>query len=208
MCVIHEQGNIALEERCDGLEEGFDGDVTRLQVTGDADPTTSQQETVAALQADESIDAILAAGPVQAIVAVEAVGEVGRGIMIGNFDMSGDVIDAIENGSIPFAIDQQQYLQGYLPVVFMYLQATNFNTAGGGQPILTGPGFVTQETPWKSGDRRSRYVRGRWASCPDEESPPERAAPRRRRGRPLGLGFDSGGARHRRRCDQRSGPTG
>ena len=145
MCVIHEQGNIALEERCDGLEEGFDGDVTRLQVTGDADPTTSQQETVAALQADESIDAILAAGPVQAIVAVEAVDEVGREIMIGNFDMSGDVIDAIENGDISFAIDQQQYLQGYLPVVFMYLQATNLNTVGGGQPILTGPGFVTQE---------------------------------------------------------------
>jgi simple sugar transport system substrate-binding protein len=145
MCVIHEQGNIALEERCDGLEEGFDGDVTRLQVTGDADPTTSQQETVAALQADESIDAILAAGPVQAIVAVNAVAEVGRDVMIGNFDLSGDVIDAIENGEISFAIDQQQYLQGYLPVVFMYLQATNLNTVGGGMPILTGPGFVTQE---------------------------------------------------------------
>ena len=138
-------GELALEERCDGLEEGFDGDVTacRSQVT----PTRRRRNKRRwpRCRPNESIDAILAAGPVQAIVAVEAVGEVGREIMIGNFDMSGDVIDAIENGDISFAIDQQQYLQGYLPVVFMYLQATNLNTAGGGQPILTGPGFVTQE---------------------------------------------------------------
>ena len=100
MCVIHEQGNLALEARCEGPEEGFDGDVTRLQVTGDADPTTPQQETVATLQADESIDAILAPGPI-GIVAVEAVNEVGREIMIGNFDMSADVIDAIETATSP-----------------------------------------------------------------------------------------------------------
>ena len=41
-----------------------------------------------------------------------------------------------------FTVDQQQYLQGYLPVILMHLQATNLNTAGGGLPILTGPGFV------------------------------------------------------------------
>ncbi len=52
---------------------------------------------------------------------------------------------AIEAGDVAFTVDQQQYLQGYLPVVLMYLQATNLNTAGGGLPILTGPGFVTTE---------------------------------------------------------------
>jgi simple sugar transport system substrate-binding protein len=41
-----------------------------------------------------------------------------------------------------FAVDQQQYLQGYLPVVFLKLFKTNANTVGGGQPVLTGPGFV------------------------------------------------------------------
>ena len=29
--------------------------------------------------------------------------------------------------------------------VLMYLQATNMNTAGGGLPILTGPGFVDKD---------------------------------------------------------------
>jgi simple sugar transport system substrate-binding protein len=46
---------------------------------------------------------------------------------------------------VAFTVDQQQYLQGYIPVVLMYLQATNLNTAGGGNPILTGPGFVDAE---------------------------------------------------------------
>ena len=42
----------------------------------------------------------------------------------------------------PFTIDQQQYLQGYLPVVMLYLNITNANTTGGGLPVYTGPGFV------------------------------------------------------------------
>ena len=37
-----------------------------------------------------------------------------------------------------FAIDQQQYLQGYLPIVFMTLYRDNLNTVGGGQPCSPG----------------------------------------------------------------------
>ena len=55
-----------------------------------------------------------------------------------------EIIDAISAGSIAFTIDQQQYLQGYLPILLLYLYVTNLNTAGGGLPILTGPGFVDQ----------------------------------------------------------------
>ena len=47
-------------------------------------------------------------------------------------------------GDILFAVDQQQYLQGYLPILLLYLYVTNLNVAGGGLPILTGPGFVDQ----------------------------------------------------------------
>jgi len=43
-----------------------------------------------------------------------------------------------------FAIDQQQYLQGYLPVVFAVLYATNLNTVGNGAPVLTGPGIINK----------------------------------------------------------------
>ena len=64
---------------------------------------------------------------------------------IGGFDMTPELLDAIEAGDVAFTVDQQQYLQGYLPVVLMYLEATNANQAGGGLPVLTGPGFVTPD---------------------------------------------------------------
>ena len=51
--------------------------------------------------------------------------------------------ERLESGDIDFTADQQQYLQGYLPIVLLYLEVNNLNTAGGGLPILTGPGFVT-----------------------------------------------------------------
>ena len=57
-----------------------------------------------------------------------------KGTKVGTFDLSGQVITAIKGGKVLFAIDQQQYLQGYLPVVFGYLFVTNLNTVGGGQP--------------------------------------------------------------------------
>ena len=69
----------------------------------------------------------------------------GRKTIIGGFDISPDLIDRHQGGDIAFTVDQQQYLQGYLPIVLMYLQATNLNTAGGGLPILTGPGFVDKD---------------------------------------------------------------
>ena len=62
----------------------------------------------------------------------------------GEFDLSPDVLKAIAAGDMLFAIDQQQYLQGYLPIVLLTLYATNLNTIA--NPVLmTGPGFVTQE---------------------------------------------------------------
>jgi simple sugar transport system substrate-binding protein len=54
------------------------------------------------------------------------------------------VLEAIAAGDMLFAVDQQQYLQGYLPIVLLTLYATNLNTIA--NPVLmTGPGFVTQE---------------------------------------------------------------
>ena len=61
---------------------------------------------------------------------------------LATFDLSPDVIKDIQAGTIQFAIDQQQYLQGYLPIVFLKLYKENANTVGGGLPVLTGPGFV------------------------------------------------------------------
>jgi simple sugar transport system substrate-binding protein len=79
------------------------------------------------------------------VLANAAVKELGRDVTIGAVDLSTDLLDAIEAGEIAFTIDQQQYLQGYLSVVFLYLNAINANTVGGGLPVYTGPGFVTAD---------------------------------------------------------------
>ncbi len=144
LCVIHEQNNVGLQSRCEGAASTF-GDVEDFQVTGTADPTKTANEIAAKLQADPSIDAVLALNPDIAMAAVEAVSTAGSSASVATFDLSGDVVQAIEDGDVLFAVDQQQYLQGYLPVVFLTLYNTNANTVGGGQPVLTGPGFVTKD---------------------------------------------------------------
>lgn len=147
LCVIHEEANIALEERCDGATDTFAGAVERFNVA-----TTGVRDvagTVAAIQnkliADSSIDAVLSLNPVIAMAARDAIAAAGGGQKLATFDLSPDVLAALEADEMLFAIDQQQYLQGYLPVVMLYLYKTNLNTVGGGLPVLTGPGFVTKD---------------------------------------------------------------
>jgi len=145
LCAQQEQGNVGLTERCAGLEETFEGEVVIEFVGLDAD-TTEQQNTInAALAADPDIDGILGVGPVVTMAALRAVQDLGVDVTIGGFDLTPELLGAIEAGDIAFTVDQQQYLQGYMPVLLLFLNVTNQNTLGGGLPILTGPGFVTPE---------------------------------------------------------------
>ena len=66
--------------------------------------------------------------------------ELGKDVMIGTVDLSGDAVQAIVDGKIAFAIDQQQYAQGYLSVMFLYLARRRApETASGGLPHATAP---------------------------------------------------------------------
>jgi simple sugar transport system substrate-binding protein len=145
ICIIHEQGNVGLNQRCDGAKKGFGGEVENLQVAGVSDISTTLTEIQSKLESDTSIDGVLSLNPDIAVAARDAVAGAGSEATVGTFDLSGDVIKAIQDDEIAFAVDQQQYLQGYLPVVFLTLNKTNLNTVGGGLPVLTGPGFVTKE---------------------------------------------------------------
>ena len=142
ICVIHEQGNVGLNQRCDGAKQGFGGEVENVQVTGTNDISTTLTEIQSKLEADDSIDGVLTLNPDIAAAARDAIAGAGSEAKLATFDLSGDVIKAINDDEILFAVDQQQYLQGYLPVVFLTLNKTNLNTVGGGRVVLTGPGFV------------------------------------------------------------------
>ena len=146
LCVNQEVGNAALELRCKGFKEGLamtGGTITEIGVNL-SNPTQTQQTIQAALQHDSSIDGILTLGPTgatPAIRALQALNKLGQ-IKLATFDLSSDVLNAIKNGQMLFAIDQQQYLQGYLPIVLLTLYSTNLNTIAN-DVLQTGPGFVT-----------------------------------------------------------------
>ena len=142
LCVVHEQNNIGLQQRCDGVKQGFGGPVTNLQVKGTADIATTQTEIKSKLQADKSFDGVIALNPDIASAAKTAIKGASSNAKLATFDLSPNVLKDIQSGDVQFAVDQQQYLQGYLPVVFLKLYRENANTVGGGQPVLTGPGFV------------------------------------------------------------------
>ncbi|HET9142353.1 sugar ABC transporter substrate-binding protein [Actinophytocola sp.] len=157
LCVIHEAGNIGLTERCDGAKRGF-GAVQTLQVDLN-NPADVESRIKGALQADASIDAVLSLNPQVGVLAVNAAKGAGGKAQIATFDLNGDVAAAIKAGDILFAVDQQQYEQGYLPVVMIKLFVDNANTVGGGSPVLTGPGFVDKSNVDKVAEYAQRGTR-------------------------------------------------
>jgi simple sugar transport system substrate-binding protein len=144
LCVVHEAGNIGLEQRCAGAKSTLGGTVENLQIDGN-NLADASSKIKAKLQADKSVDGVLTLNNGVAIAARDAIRDASSSAKLATFDLDATVIDAIKAGQILFAVDQQQYLQGYLPITLLYLYKTNLNVAGGGQPVLTGPGFVTKD---------------------------------------------------------------
>ncbi|MFG3497008.1 substrate-binding domain-containing protein [Streptomyces sp. NPDC047928] len=144
LCVIHEQGNVSLEERCAGVAKTFQGTVENLNVEGTNMPAaTSSIE--AKLQSAEDIDAVVTLGAPFAAASVKAKAGAGSTAEIDTFDLNAAVVTQLKAKEIGFAVDQQPYLQGYLAVDGLWLHRTNRNVVGGGKPVLTGPALVTEK---------------------------------------------------------------
>jgi simple sugar transport system substrate-binding protein len=143
LCINQEVGNAGLDARCKGFADGLAGTSKVVQVDL-KDPTGAQQAIAAAIQSDASINGVLALGPTGSAPTLAAMKQLNLGskIKLATFDLSKDVLNAIKAGDMLFAIDQQQYLQGYLPIVFLTYDKLYGLVPGGGQPILTGPGIV------------------------------------------------------------------
>ena len=156
LCVIHEAGNVGLESRCAnaGLAmEAAGGSMQRLFVTGTADRVSTTGEIANLLQADPSIDGILALNSSIAELAMSAIESSGSSARLATFDVSPAILEAIEAGEVLFAVDQQAYLQGFLPIAFAYFRSLDSDAetrgilaglerwAASGR-LVTGPGFV------------------------------------------------------------------
>lgn len=144
ICVIHEAGNIGLEQRCSGAAEAFGGSVANVQVDLN-NPQDIQSTIKSRLLGDTSIDGVLALEPSVASAVLAGVKGAESDAVVASFDLDEKVLKSIQDGDILFTVDQQQYLQGYLPIVMLVLYDDNLNTIGGGQPVLTGPAFITKD---------------------------------------------------------------
>jgi simple sugar transport system substrate-binding protein len=85
------------------------------------DFTESRDEVAAYLQRQPVVDGMMALGPDGAEPALQAIDKMARTgkIRFGTFDLSPAILQALVQKHLDFAIDQQQWLQGYLPVIFL-----------------------------------------------------------------------------------------
>ncbi|MER5969183.1 sugar ABC transporter substrate-binding protein [Streptomyces sp. NPDC002055] len=141
LCVLHEQGNVGHEQRCDGTRKTFDGELKNLYVEGTNMPEV-QSSIEAKLQADQDIDAVVTLGAPFADTAVKAKEQAGSKAEIDTFDLNAKVAQSLKDDDLGFAVDQQPYLQGYEAVDLLWLKKYNADVLGGGKPVLTGPEII------------------------------------------------------------------
>lgn len=142
LCVIHEQGNSSQEARCDGVKKGLAGGTVELVYVNGQDLTSVQSTLASKLSQDSSFDTVFALQAPVAMRAAESVGQSGSSAQVVTFDTNAELVDAIADGRIAWAVDQQPYLQGYLAVDSLWVAKRNGGTLGGGQAVFTGPSFV------------------------------------------------------------------
>ena len=137
LCMIQEAYNTALVDRCEGYGESVPMEFTDTN----SDPATIQTRATAALQANPDVDAVLSVGPHVCDGVAKAMDDLGLSHHHACFDLSPEVMDLINAGKVSFTIDQQQRLQGYMPIIVLHL----YNNSAGllpGANIPSGPGFV------------------------------------------------------------------
>lgn len=142
LCVIQSQGQVQLEARCTGVQQGLIGGRSEKIYVNGADMPSVRSTITAKLQEDPSIDYVVALGAPFALTIVQSVKAAGSKANVVTFDTNKELVDAIARGSVRWAIDQQPYVQGYEAIDALWLYITNGDVIGGGQPLLTGPAFL------------------------------------------------------------------
>ncbi|GGN30625.1 MULTISPECIES: sugar ABC transporter substrate-binding protein [Marinomonas] len=145
LCVNHYITNPASVERCMGFAKGLGVELGSQMIDSGSDPTDVETKVSAYLRKNPNTEAILTLGPTSAHPTLRAL-EKNRNlkdIYFGTFDLSGEISAAIKDGRINFAIDQQPYLQGYLPISFLTLY-TRYGLIPSND-VNSGPGFITKD---------------------------------------------------------------
>ncbi|MDI9409857.1 MAG: sugar ABC transporter substrate-binding protein, partial [Candidatus Pacebacteria bacterium] len=121
LCVNHYATNPASFERCRGFAEALGVDFKASTIDSGSDPTTIESKVTAYLRQNPNTKAVLTLGPTSAIPTLKALEKMSMGgkVWMATFDISPEIVAGIKSGTVKFAIDQQPYLQGYMPVAVM-----------------------------------------------------------------------------------------
>ncbi|KLN59842.1 sugar ABC transporter substrate-binding protein [Kiloniella spongiae] len=145
VCVNHVISNTVVAERCRGFADGLGVPLGSSMIDSGQDPAEIKNRVLAYLAANPDTDAVLTLGPTSADPTILALQENGMAgdIYFGTFDLGDEIVKGIKSGIIKWGIDQQPFLQAYLPVVIL----TNYDRYGvlPGNNINSGPGFVTAD---------------------------------------------------------------
>jgi simple sugar transport system substrate-binding protein len=157
LCVIHQSGQNLLD-RCNGIAQGLGvgsqcktgsapskgpacTEVTLSTPNAASNPQQAIGQVTSYLQSHPGINAVMTLN--NAIGTALITAHPANNPKIATFDLNSGVQSDIQNGSMAFAVDQQQYLQGYLPIVFLYLYKHHEGqSVGGGTTVASGPLLV------------------------------------------------------------------
>ena len=157
VCVNHAIQQPTVGERCRGFADGLGVELGDSVLDSGTDPAEIKNKVLAYLSAHPETNGILTLGPVSADPTIAALKENGMAgqIYFGTFDLGEEIVKAIKDGTIKWGIDQQPFLQAYLPVVIL----TNYDRYGvlPGNNINSGPGFVTKDALGKIEEFAGEY---------------------------------------------------
>jgi simple sugar transport system substrate-binding protein len=157
LCLNQERDNVGTNARCAGLVKAMReaGGRARTLPIVDDDPRTPS--IIARAVAQDHVDGVLATNSVGGLAAAK--GLAGSRVRIGAFDLGPDILKAVEAGQIDFAVDQQAYLQGYLPIEMLALRARYGILPAQHDVVATGPNFVTRANAAQALELSERSIR-------------------------------------------------
>ena len=144
LCVNHYITNPASVERCQGYADALGVKLGAQMIDSGQDPAEIKNKVMAYLNGNPKANGILTLGPTSAHPTLAALKELGLEgeVHFATFDISDEIAGAVKDGVIAFAIDQQPYLQGYMPVVIL-TNLARYGVLPSGH-MNSGPGFVTK----------------------------------------------------------------
>ena len=159
LCVNQQVGNVGLDARCIGLRRALEAAGGSARVLGIDDQSPQTTAKIASAITSGGIDGVLATNSTGGLLAVEAVAKTRHRAKVAAFDLAPDTLRAVEDGKLLFAVDQQPYLQGYLPVVMLANRARYGLLPAQGDVLATGANFVTRANARRALELSERSIR-------------------------------------------------